>query len=232
MIFVLGTIISQAQYLGGNGDGSSSFLLESLNGIHNGGSYDGYSVVIAFNMNSVQRGGAEDGFSMSQSLNANSIQRGSTHDGYSIHTFQNNNSIHRGNTMDGYAKGIEFQRYIWTGTVSQDWTTIDNWTTVAIPRSRHSVIIPRGTPFHPYLQNAGILLIGKDTGSGTYLGRELYISDDAILEIGRDVFIENHGLINNRGTFRIYNISPLSFSNNKNATLNLLEGELIIQNNN
>lgn len=231
LIIVLGLYRSNAQHLGGTGDGGSSFLVESPNEIHHGGNDDGNSAGNYVNVNSIQRGGTEDGFSMDQNLNSSSIQRGSTQDGYALYDFHNNNSIHWGSAMDGYALGQEFQRYIWTGLVSQEWTTKDNWSTFVVPRPRHTVIIPSDTPFHPVLQTPGTLVIGKDTGQGTYLGRELYISSDAKFEIGKNVFINNYGLINNRGIFNIYNLSSNAFINEKNATLHIQGGSIEFINN-
>jgi hypothetical protein len=42
---------------------------------------------------------------------------------------------------------------VWTGTISTDWFTAGNWSTVRVPTEIDHVRIPGGTPFSPAIQN-------------------------------------------------------------------------------
>lgn len=222
--------IFASKYISQGGIGDGYDQTELINSIYStfGGSGDGYSADTLMNQNYISEGGSGDGYKLSVSDNLTSIALGGIGDGYQLDNAFLKEKISRGGGSDGYASMDEFQLYIWTGEDNVNWHNPENWISFAVPRLRHTVIIPGNPDNYPVLEAAGLFSIGIEKNESLYKCKELIIEKGGIIYFIDGVWMENYGKIINRGNMEFYNFNPNAFQNLQGGILELQGGYLYI----
>lgn len=199
------------------------FLSQMICAQFTGGSEDGYDFSSGQHIVNIYNGGAEDGQSSSRYSNTINIYKGSIADGHSSRTYNHIINIYTGGAEDGYTMDTKFLSFVWTGNVGTGWNVAGNWLNGMIPGINSRVVIPPGATNFPFI-NAGLMSIGQDPNSGTYLCKQINVRSGAELTLRVNAFLENYGDLEIRGTVYILNTAIDAVQNLGGGKINIRSG--------
>lgn len=218
IILCVYNLSASGQFTGGDSDGAISTFLDFETALYHGGGNDGHSYVDISESNSIYFGSEGDGHSTLVLVSSDGIYYGSISDGHAVDSWNTNQNIYTGSAEDGQDMNLTLRTYIWSGDVGTGWNVADNWTNDAIPRLRHSVILPNDRPNYPKL-NSGIFATKKILTTANFFCKNIQIANNAELTFRLNCFVENYGKIHNYGT--VFGLNP-----SLDAIRNLTGGEI------
>ena len=107
-----------------------------------------------------------------------------------------------------------FGQSTWTGTISTDWNTPDNWSPVAVPAITNDVIIPSGPANQPVI-SAGTLALARSVTVNS--GASLSISSTASLSVSTGGVL-NSGTVVNSGSLVVSSGTSAGLTNDGSFT--------------